>query len=157
MDENDVNNAIDELVSSIINSANFTRFLNTLETFSNDDEIQRMLDESLEEIDWGDNNLINNVWDNTSWENSSINFNYNYGAGRIFFEEEEEEKEVDDIVFNSSKYDETLTVKECSICILDFEINEDVVELTCKHLFHHSCISEWSKRKLECPNCRLPI
>lgn len=40
----------------------------------------------------------------------------------------------------------------CTIC-LD-ENNEDLVELTCKHIFHRACIEEWNKIQNYCPNCR---
>ena len=47
--------------------------------------------------------------------------------------------------------------KECSICLIDFENNDDVVLLNCKHLFHYSCIVEWAHHKKDCPNCREKI
>jgi hypothetical protein len=46
---------------------------------------------------------------------------------------------------------------ECSICLIDFENNDDVTLLKCCHCFHKSCIEEWSKIKAECPNCREKI
>jgi hypothetical protein len=46
---------------------------------------------------------------------------------------------------------------ECSICLVDFETNDIVVSLICNHLFHKSCIVEWSSHKAECPNCREKI
>jgi hypothetical protein len=47
--------------------------------------------------------------------------------------------------------------EECSICLVDFETNDDVVSLKCNHLFHKTCIVEWSSHKAECPNCREKI
>lgn len=46
---------------------------------------------------------------------------------------------------------------ECSICLIDFENNDDVTLLKCCHCFHKTCIEEWSKIKAECPNCREKI
>jgi len=47
--------------------------------------------------------------------------------------------------------------KQCSICITDFE-NEDEISLTdCKHVFHNKCIVEWGSYKQECPICRTNI
>ena len=42
----------------------------------------------------------------------------------------------------------------CSICQSDFELEESVGLLKCKHLFHKECIVEWCKYKNECPNCK---
>jgi hypothetical protein len=47
--------------------------------------------------------------------------------------------------------------EECSICLIDFETNDNVVSLKCNHLFHQTCIVEWSNHKAECPNCREKI
>jgi hypothetical protein len=47
--------------------------------------------------------------------------------------------------------------EECSICLVDFETNDSVVALKCNHLFHKTCIVEWSCHKAECPNCREKI
>lgn len=47
--------------------------------------------------------------------------------------------------------------EECSICLVDFETNDSVVSLKCNHLFHKTCIVEWSSHKAECPNCREKI
>ena len=44
--------------------------------------------------------------------------------------------------------------KDCSVCITDFEDEDDVSITTCGHIFHNSCIVEWGKYKQECPNCR---
>lgn len=65
--------------------------------------------------------------------------------------------EEEDILLTVSKYDTTSTVKECSICLVDFEVDDDVVNLECKHIFHEKCIEEWVDRKKDCPNCREKI
>lgn len=43
---------------------------------------------------------------------------------------------------------------ECPICLED--LNTEVVELKCHHLFHLNCIQNWSKKNklLTCPMCR---
>jgi hypothetical protein len=40
----------------------------------------------------------------------------------------------------------------CPICIE--EIREDSKELSCKHVFHTKCITEWLKKAHTCPTCR---
>ena len=39
----------------------------------------------------------------------------------------------------------------CSICLLAFEEGETVTDLTCRHLYHAECVSEWLLKKNECP------
>jgi len=42
--------------------------------------------------------------------------------------------------------------KTCSICLADFELNEDVTCLPCSHLFHKDCILAWLTRgRATCP------
>ena len=45
----------------------------------------------------------------------------------------------------------------CAICKENFELEENIITLTCSHIFHSDCISEWIKYKSECPVCRKPI
>lgn len=47
--------------------------------------------------------------------------------------------------------------KSCVICKSDFELNEKITVLECKHILHTECISEWVKYKSECPTCRAKI
>ena len=47
--------------------------------------------------------------------------------------------------------------KSCVICKSDFELDEKITVLECKHIFHTECISEWIKYKSECPTCRAKI
>ena len=45
----------------------------------------------------------------------------------------------------------------CDICLLDFEIGEEVAWSTnaaCTHSFHKDCIMDWLVRKPSCPSCR---
>lgn len=70
-------------------------------------------------------------------------------------EEEEEEEETTFIV---KKYDcDEKGIQECSICLVDFEDEDDFIDLECKHVFHESCLKEWVVRKRDCPNCREKI
>ena len=57
------------------------------------------------------------------------------GAG----EEEEEEEEAD----------------KCTICLSEFEQEEDVRRLPCMHLFHVECVDQWLGQNKRCPICRL--
>ena len=45
----------------------------------------------------------------------------------------------------------------CSICINELEVNQDVIELECKHIYCEDCITEWTRYKNICPVCRHKI
>lgn len=42
----------------------------------------------------------------------------------------------------------------CSICLDDWERDEYIVELECKHKYHKLCIEKWAAVKNNCPQCR---
>lgn len=48
-----------------------------------------------------------------------------------------------------------LEFNECSVCIEEFENDDCITELPCKHIFHTSCIKNWlCREKVTCPSCR---
>ena len=42
----------------------------------------------------------------------------------------------------------------CSICIVDYELDEMVSQLICGHRFHPECIRQWVESNRSCPYCR---
>jgi E3 ubiquitin-protein ligase RNF115/126 len=46
---------------------------------------------------------------------------------------------------------------ECSICMDEVNIGEQVTVLPCKHWFHHQCVSAWLAEHDTCPHCRKGI
>lgn len=44
--------------------------------------------------------------------------------------------------------------KECSVCFLEFNVNDKVSRLQCGHFFHPECVNEWLQKKCTCPICR---
>ncbi|KAI3894351.1 hypothetical protein MKW92_026968 [Papaver armeniacum] len=44
----------------------------------------------------------------------------------------------------------------CSVCLQDIHVgDENVTVLSCNsHIFHKTCMEEWSRRKPNCPVCR---
>ena len=42
-------------------------------------------------------------------------------------------------------------VPECTICMEEYEVGEQLVRLECLCKFHKQCIAEWFERKKECP------
>lgn len=43
----------------------------------------------------------------------------------------------------------------CVICIVDFEKDEVLRMLPCKHMFHTECIDRWLAISSKCPVCRM--
>jgi hypothetical protein len=46
---------------------------------------------------------------------------------------------------------------ECSICLDYLETLQCIKLINCKHIFHKSCIGEWTKNHNTCPLCRTNI
>ncbi|CAJ2502149.1 Uu.00g050020.m01.CDS01 [Anthostomella pinea] len=46
---------------------------------------------------------------------------------------------------------------ECTICIDDMSVGDEVVVLPCNHWFHEECVTLWLKEHNSCPICRAPI
>ena len=50
-----------------------------------------------------------------------------------------------------------LEIPQCCICLNNMKVNEEVVKLKCKHLFHFKCLDKWIENKQVCPFCRSEI
>jgi len=47
------------------------------------------------------------------------------------------------------------TVEKCLICLDEYEAEEQVQILACKHMFHKPCVDQWLvKCAASCPVCR---
>lgn len=46
---------------------------------------------------------------------------------------------------------------KCTICLSEFEQEEDVRRLPCMHLFHVECVDQWLMHNKRCPICRVDI
>ena len=46
---------------------------------------------------------------------------------------------------------------ECSVCKDQFEINQKIKKIPCKHHFHLECIMPWLKERNSCPVCRYEL
>lgn len=42
----------------------------------------------------------------------------------------------------------------CTICREDYVLNEPLSQLTCRHMFHPQCVSQWLLKEKNCPNCK---
>lgn len=50
-----------------------------------------------------------------------------------------------------------LLLSDCSVCLEDFVIGDEIMILPCHHHFHTSCAQEWLKHNRTCPLCRTDI
>ncbi|KAF8778799.1 E3 ubiquitin-protein ligase RNF165 like protein [Argiope bruennichi] len=48
-------------------------------------------------------------------------------------------------------------LEKCTICLCEFEDDEDVRRLPCMHLFHIECVDQWLTTNKRCPICRVDI
>ncbi|XP_075747829.1 uncharacterized protein LOC119172939 isoform X10 [Rhipicephalus microplus] len=48
-------------------------------------------------------------------------------------------------------------IEKCTICLSEFEDNEEVRRLPCMHLFHIVCVDQWLTTNKRCPICRVDI
>ncbi|CAK7263675.1 hypothetical protein SEPCBS119000_000603 [Sporothrix epigloea] len=46
---------------------------------------------------------------------------------------------------------------ECSICISEIPMDDEVLRLPCKHWFHDECVLTWLRQHNTCPVCRLAL
>lgn len=46
---------------------------------------------------------------------------------------------------------------ECSICMEELAVGEEITVLPCDHFFHPQCIKSWLKEHNTCPHCRKPV
>jgi len=47
--------------------------------------------------------------------------------------------------------------ENCSVCKDDFELEQEIVNLPCKHSFHEDCLTPWLTERNSCPTCRFEL
>ena len=62
-------------------------------------------------------------------------------------------KRLNTIKYVKSNNDE----KNCTICLEDLEVGDEVFLLPCLHKFHKDCLNPWMKNSKDCPICRQSI
>ncbi|MEQ2214228.1 RING finger protein 11 [Xenoophorus captivus] len=60
-------------------------------------------------------------------------------------------------VFNPGSDPSEKKVKECVICMMDFEYGDPIRFLPCLHIYHLDCIDSWLMRSFTCPSCMEPV
>lgn len=48
-------------------------------------------------------------------------------------------------------------VRECIICMEEFQTGSEVTRMPCSHVYHGECIFKWLKTSHLCPLCRYPM
>ena len=48
-------------------------------------------------------------------------------------------------------------VKECIVCMQEFEVGSEVTRMPCSHVYHGDCIIKWLETSHFCPLCRYPM
>jgi hypothetical protein len=43
---------------------------------------------------------------------------------------------------------------QCTICVDEFDKEDDVIITPCKHLYHKQCIEKWCEQSVFCPVCK---
>ncbi|KAF9508324.1 hypothetical protein BS47DRAFT_236245 [Hydnum rufescens UP504] len=52
----------------------------------------------------------------------------------------------------------TNTIERCLVCLSDYEEQEDIRILSCKHAFHKDCVDKWMEvGRNNCPACRTKV
>lgn len=60
-------------------------------------------------------------------------------------------------VINDTNKEEYMN-KECNICMDEYKLNDNIVKLSCNHIFHKDCIKNWlCNERVTCPICRKDI
>ena len=57
----------------------------------------------------------------------------------------------------TGKEDNPSTSDTCAICLEDYKSFDCLKNLGCNHMFHKTCLKEWTNRKRECPLCKREI
>lgn len=77
---------------------------------------------------------------------------------------DEEINKVHEHIFISNEhvniYNKNIILKcddECTICLSNYNDNEQIRIIMCGHYYHKKCIDEWFKSEFNCPNCRYNI
>jgi hypothetical protein len=52
---------------------------------------------------------------------------------------------------------DNLNYRQCSICLEDYQVGDDIKQLPCNHYFHVSCLENWFNVGNFCPICKYKI
>jgi len=126
--------------------------------------IMQLVDYSLSNSSLGYSSLNSNI---ESYSSSSLSFSsfipssssLSYSS---FSSSLNSDKKVIEEKFNEEMYKFksicNIEIDNCSICINEMILNENIYETECKHRYHKNCLEQYikhnSKNKITCPLCR---
>jgi hypothetical protein len=62
-----------------------------------------------------------------------------------------------DIIAQTIEYNSIDNSRQCSICLGDFNLEDILLQLTCKHIYHRECLLHWLQTHYRCPYCRFLV
>lgn len=65
-----------------------------------------------------------------------------------------------DIIGESVNDDRSLMIKDgqfCSICFNLYEQSDELLQLSCQHVYHRQCLMQWLQTHYRCPYCRFVV
>ena len=138
-----INELTNELFSEIYNDTNTNYYsrLNNLEFLTESSMLNRImqvfLDPSVIDID------------------SNINVN-EFEDIKVILTKDQFKKLDSKIILEENLND--YSNKECNICMDEYKIDDKIIILDCKHIFHRRCIKHWLlQEKVTCPVCRKDV
>jgi len=48
-------------------------------------------------------------------------------------------------------------IVECELCLVEYELNAELIRLPCMHFFHSGCVMPWLQKSGTCPMCQLDV
>ncbi|CAN0398548.1 unnamed protein product, partial [Laminaria digitata] len=66
------------------------------------------------------------------------------------------ERAVEEVLESARAAGQRLT-ESCAICMSDFELDEEISILPCRHVFHGECIRKWLVLRNRCPTDMQPV
>jgi len=88
-------------------------------------------------IDWSDFTLERNTSTESLEQDDGLKSQEIWALPHVKLEKQDVEKEL-----------------QCAVCLKCFELNIELTQLPCNHMFHSPCIIPWLKRQATCPLCR---
>jgi hypothetical protein len=129
---------------------------------SSNDEIQTIVNNSLDRLMEHVNDLWGSGSDGISWiepyrrsNPQVVNWVYNFGGDLRDILTDDEYNMLNVCVYSDMSDKSKEMYKECNICQESFEPTTEITELTCNHIFCNDCIKRWlTKCKCVCPMCK---
>ena len=57
----------------------------------------------------------------------------------------------------ASKNNPDFNDQSCSVCLMKYQPNDEVVHLPCNHIYHPECVFQWFNLHTTCPICKKDV